>query len=459
MKRNESFLTGSIPKALIKFAIPLMLANILQLLYSTVDLYIVGNFAETSDASAVATASMMMTAITMAVSGFTTGVTVIIGQFAGGKKERDVAGTVGTAAIFFGIMAVILTVPMLVFNHGLVELLNAPAEAVTQTRQYLFICSAGLIFIVGYNLVGGIMRGMGNSTAPLIFVAVASAVNVIADYVLVKIFSMGAAGAAIATVGSQGVSFIFSLAYLKIRGVGFAFSRREIRLHSEYVKKIFKIGGPISLQEFLVNLSFVLITMVINGKGVSASAAAGFVEKILMIVCMPILAFSSSVAAMSANNIGAGNPIRARKCMWTGISICLVIAVLFNIVTFFKGEVLISIFTDDPLVIENGRLYIKSYGLDQIMLSFVFIMNGYFNSCGHSVFTMVHSLITTFALRVPLTIIFSKIATDTLFYIGCSAPISSFVSIVICAVYLSMLKKRQGPLPSVAEQKIQQTEM
>lgn len=442
MQHNEAFLSGSITKALVKFAVPLMLANILQILYSTVDMYIVGKYAATPDISAVSTASMVMTALTMAVNGFTTGVTVLVGQSAGGGKRKEISGTVGTSYFFFLIMAVILTVPMLFLNAPIVSMLNAPAEAVSQTRSYLFICCCGLIFIVGYNLVVSILRGMGNSKAPFLFVAVASVINIIADYILVKIFSMGAAGAAIATVGSQAASFIFSLIYLKAKGAGFTLYREDIRLKGEFVRKIFKVGGPISLQEFLVNLSFVVITTIINRISLSASAAAGIVEKLLVFVCLPIMAMSSAVAAMAANNIGASQPRRAEKCMWRGILICLCITLICNLFTFFKGDMLIGIFTDDPEVIECGRQYIKSYGIDQIMLSFVFIMNGYFNACGYSLFTMLHSLITTFAVRLPLTVLFSGFAGETLLYIGCSAPISSLVSIILCVIFLVYQRKR-----------------
>ena len=268
-------------------------------------------------------------------------------------------------------------------------------------------------------------------------------VNFFGNALLIFGFHMGAAGAAIATVGSQAISFIIALIYLKIKGAGFTLKREDFRLNPVYLKQIVKIGAPIALQEFLVNLSFVLITGIINSFSLGASAAAGIVEKSLMFSCIPIMAFSSSVASMSAHNIGAKMPERATKCMWTGIYICLVITILFNILTFFRGDLVISIFSKDPAIIENGRLYIKSYAFDQIALSFVFIMNGYFNACGHSVFTMVHSLIPTFAIRVPLTIIFSKMAGVTLFHIGLSAPLSSLASIILCVIFLMHQKKKQ----------------
>lgn len=446
MEYNESFLKGSIPKALVKFAIPLMIANILQILYTAIDMYVVGKFAETADISAVSTAGMVMTALTVAISGFAMGISVLVGQYAGAKKSDDIAKTVGTGSVFYIILAVVITIPMLLIARPIVSLLNTPAEAVSQTYEYLFICCAGLIFIMGYNLVCSIMRGMGNSKAPMLFIAVSSVVNIIGDLILVAGFHMGAAGAALATVASQAISFFIGLVYLKVKGAGFEISRKHFRLDITYLKQIAKIGAPIALQEFLVNLSFVLITSIINSFSLGASAAAGIVEKSLMFSCIPIMAFSSSVASMSSHNIGAGKPERAVKSMWTGICICLVVTVLFNILTFFRGDLVISIFSKDPSVIENGRLYIKSYALDQILLSLVFIMNGYFNSCGHSVFTMVHSLITTFAIRVPLTILFSKMEGVTLFHIGLSAPISSFVSAILCIIFLSHLKKKQNTI-------------
>lgn len=442
MQYNESFLKGSIPKALVKFAIPLMIANILQILYTTVDMYIVGRFAETADVSAVATAGMVMTCITMAISGFAMGVSVLVGQFAGARKPDDISKTVGTGIIFYIILAIVITVPILLLARPIVSLLNAPAEAVEQTHSYLTICCSGLVFIMGYNFVCSIMRGMGNSKAPMLFILVSSIVNIIGDIVLVSGFHMGAAGAALATVASQAISFVFALCYFKAKGSGFTLHRADIRLNSEFLKKIVKIGAPISLQEFLVNLSFVFITAIINGFSLGASAASGIVEKTFMFSCIPILAFSSAVASMSSHNIGAGQPERAVKAMWTGIKICLVFTILFNVLTFFRGDLVISIFSKDPDVIENGRLYIKSYAFDQIALSFVFIMNGYFNSCGHSVFTMVHSLITTFAIRVPLVAIISKIAGATLLHIGIAAPLSSLASIIICVIFLAHQKKK-----------------
>lgn len=443
MDYNESLIRDPVPKALTRFAIPLLLANLLQILYSTVDMWIVGRFASTADVSAISTASMLLYVITVTIAGLSTGLTVNVGQFAGARRHRDISRVVGCAIVLFAIIAIGLTIPLLASSGQIVHLLNAPAESVTQTKSYLFICCCGIVFITGYNVVTCILRGIGDSKSPLICVIVSSVVNIIADYILVKVFHMGAAGAALATIGSQLISFVVALTCLIVKK-SIVLHREDVHLSREWCGSIARIGIPISLQEFLVSLSFVLITRVINDFGVAASAAGGIAEKTLNIACMPTIAFSAAVSTMAAQNIGAGQPKRARQSMWTGVFICLAITTAFCCFTFFRGDALIRLFTKDPDVIENGRLYVRFYAFDQMMLSFVFIMNAYFNACGHSVFTMVHSLITTFLLRVPMTILFGRMAGATMMHIGIPAPVSSLVSIIICLVFLTYLKKKDS---------------
>lgn len=446
MEYNESLIRDPIGKALVRFAIPLLLANILQIFYSTVDMYIVSRFGQTADVSAVSTASMLTMVITVTIAGFGTGASVLVGQYAGAKKPDDISKTAGSAIVLFILLSIAILIPLLLLCRPVVALLNAPVGAEQQTYEYLFICLIGMFFVFGYNLITGILRGMGNSKAPLIFVAICSVINIITDYILVKVLQLGAAGAAYATAGSQLASLIISLIYCKIKGAGFVLHRHDIRFNPVYIGKICKIGAPIALQEFLTNLSFVFITAVINNFGIAASAAGGIVEKILTFVIMPTAAFSAAVAAVSAQNIGARQPKRARQAMWTGIGICLCFTFLVAIVTTFRGEWLVGFFSTDPDVIEAGRLYIKSYGLDPVMTSFVFIMNGYFNACGHSVFTMAHSLITTFLIRVPMVYLFGKAVGSTLFHIGIAAPVSSLASIILCVIFLLRVRKKDGLL-------------
>ena len=451
MKYNESFLHGSIAKALVRFAIPLMLASFLQLLYTMTDLFVVGRFAETADVSAVSTSGDIVHAVTTMIIGFTTAVTILIGQFAGAKRPDSIARVVGTSAVFFVGLSAVLTVAMLLLNANMVDWLNTPAEAVPQAREYLRICSWGIVFITGYNVSGSIMRGMGNSKTPLLFVAVACVINIVADILLVAVFGMGAAGAAFATVFSQAGSFVFSLIYFRTKGLGFPFSIRDIRWEGEHAKSLLLIGIPLALQEFLVSISFVLITKVVNSLGLAASAASGIVVKVGSFFSRPTNAFSGAVSAMAAHNIGAGNRARAKKCMLIAAAICAAFAVIVNIFTMTKGAFFIRIFSGDPEVIEKGADFLMTQALDIIVISFVFTMNGYFNACGRSVFTMTHSLITTFCVRVPLAFWFGTFPEHTMRWLGTAAPITSVASVILCIFYIRYLDRHPEKILSVAK--------
>ncbi|MCF0121048.1 MAG: polysaccharide biosynthesis C-terminal domain-containing protein, partial [Oscillospiraceae bacterium] len=214
MRDNDSMLKGSVASALVRFAMPLMLANIFQVLYGAVDLFVVGNFATTADVSGVSTGSIMMNVIFINISALTTGCTVVIGQLTGAKKWEELGKAVGSAIAFFGAIAIGCAVALIAFVNVIIAVLNAPAEAIAQTRAYIVICSAGLPLNIGYTLTSCIMRGRGNSKAPLLFVAVACVVNIVTDLLLVAKFNMGAAGAALATIMSQGFSLLFAIVYL-----------------------------------------------------------------------------------------------------------------------------------------------------------------------------------------------------------------------------------------------------
>lgn len=300
----------------------------------------------------------------------------------------------------------------------------------------------GTIFITGYNVISSIFRGLGNSKTPLVFVAVACAINVILDFVLVKYFHMGAKGAAIATVMAQAGSLLFSLLYIKRRGIGMQFTKTHIRWDGKAIKKITKVGAPIALQETLVSLSFLIITVIINTRGLVASAAVGVVEKLISFLMIPAFSMGAAVAAMVAQNYGATKLDRAKKCMWSGVEVSLAFAVVISVICWFRGDIFTSIFSNDSQVVAQAALYLKTYGLDCILVSFVFNMNGYFNGCGKSLFTMVHSLATTFCIRVPVTMLLNAMAGATLTTIGCAAPLSTLGSLILCLCYLYYLKRQ-----------------
>lgn len=450
MQKNVSLTSGSVFKRLVAFAVPVLLANVLQVLYSTVDLMVVGRFATTGDISGVTISSQIMVMITVGVSGLSTGVTVLMGQYTGARSERDLSKTVGAAVALFGALAAALLIPLLLLNTRIVDAMNTPAEAVSAARSYLLVCTMGIPFLVGYNVTSCIFRGIGDSKTPLKIIAISCVTNIVVDLLLVAVLHMGALGAAIATATSQAVSFTIALLIIRRRGLGFRVFSSDIRPNWKYIGKIGKIGLPISLQETLISFSFLIITYLVNERGVIASAAVGIVEKLIGFTMMPTMAISAAVAAMAAQNFGALQNDRARKTLWSGVLLSLIPATLINLFVLVAPQALPSIFSSEQAVIESAALYLRTYVLDCFFVCIVFNFNSFFASCNRSLFSMAHSLLTTFAIRVPIAYFFARLATSTLLEIGLAAPASSLVSALMCLGYFVILlrKERRSALPA-----------
>jgi len=317
--------------------------------------------------------------------------------------------------------------------------------AVIPTRQYLFACAIGIVFIVGFNIISSIMMGIGDTKTPFLFILIACIINVVLDIILVKFVGLGALGAAIATTAAQVGSVLFSLIYLAKKGLGYSLSRKNFKPEAGMTKKIVKIGGPVAIQNVLVGTSFLFITAIINSMGLQQSAAVGVVEKLINFLFMPSVAFGAAVSTMSAQNIGAGHYGRAKKSLWYGVLMALIPSAIMVVFCQFAGEVLTGIFTGDRAVVLISAEYLRSYVMDCMLVSFIFSVNGYFNSCGYSWFTLLHSVLTTFALRIPLSYIFSLSAGSSLYMIGWSAPLSSVASAVLCFLFLLYIRKRKKP--------------
>ena len=436
MKKGLDLTQGNVPKVLLQFAVPYLLANLLQALYGGADLFVVGQFDDAASVAGVAIGSQVMQTVTGIILGLTTGITVLIGIATGARNHRELASIIGSSVWLFGIIGALLTLVMTAFHNPIALLMHTPAEALTDTEHYLLICSLGIPFIIGYNVVCGILRGLGDSRTPLYFVTLACVINIVLDFVLVGGFHLRAMGAAIATVASQGISFLTALCYLHRRGFQFAFTRRDVRLNGYLSRRVLTLGAPIALQDALINVSFLLITVIVNQMGVIASAALGVVEKIIIFAMLPPMAISSAIAAMTAQNYGAGLTERMNSCLRAGIGMALAFGVTFCAYSQFWPETLTGIFTADPEVIATGADYLHGYSIDCIMVSFVFCINSYFSGQGNSWFPMIHSLIATFFFRIPLSWIFSHTDPSSLFWMGFAPPLSTFVSLLICFWYL-----------------------
>lgn len=443
MNNNTSFTKENVFASLIKFAVPVFAAMFLQSLYGGVDLLVVGQFATTADISGVATGSLVVQTITMVIVGLSMGVTVYIGRKTGMQQSEAAGRAVGAAVAMFAAAALVLTAVMVLFTPFLADMLHTPAEAYRQTIWYIRICGIGMVFVTFYNLLGAVFRGIGDAKTPLVTVCIACVVNIVGDLLFVAALDLGAAGAAIATITAQAVSVFCSLAVIMKKELPFDFSIKYIRFDMHYMSKQFRLGAPIALQEFLVGLSFVVIQTVVNSIDVVASAGVGVAEKVCAFIMLVPSAFSQSMSAFVAQNMGAGKADRAKAALRYGIISSFCAAMVIGSFTFFRGDLLAMIFTDDAAVIAQAHQYLKAYAVDTFLTSFMFCFVGYYNGCGSTMFVMVQGLAGALAVRVPVVLLISRIPSATLFHIGLATPASTFVQIVLCLLFYRYMEKRK----------------
>ena len=447
MKSDKAdFTQGSILKKLVAFMMPVLGALILQAAYGAVDLLVVGRFGSTSGLSAVSTGSQVLNLVTFVVVQFAMGITVLIARYLGEKKPEKIGAVIGGGAIVFTIISVVLFIVMVCFAHPISILMQAPEEAVDLTASYVRICGGGIFFIVAYNLLSAIFRGLGDSKSPLLFVLVACIVNVIGDLALVAGLHMDAAGAAIATVSAQALSVVFAVVLLIKKELPFSIARKNFRLNPQ-CKKFLKIGLPLALQEFLTQVSFLALCAFVNRLGLEASSGYGVACKIVNFAMLVPSALMQSMASFVSQNIGAGKKKRAKKSMFTGIGVGLVVGCLVFALVIFKGDMLAGFFSTDAAVIENGYAYLKGFALETIVTAILFSMVGYFNGNNKTIWVMTQGLIQTLLVRLPLAYFMSIQPNASLTKIGLAAPISTMVGVVLNIgfyVYLNRVEQKSG---------------
>ncbi len=441
MKKMTSLTEGNILRSLIRFAVPVVFALFLQALYGGVDLLVVGQFSHTADVSGVATGSMLLQTVTMIITGMTMGITILVGEKIGEKRPKEAGDAIGGGICLFAVFAVVLTVILVGGAEQIAYLMHAPEQAFYQTVVYIRICGAGAVFIVAYNVLGGVFRGIGDSKTPLLTVMIACVVNIVGDLLLVAVFGMGAAGAALATVAAQGISVFLSFLIIKGKKLPFQFTRKTIRFHKKIIKTELRLGTPVALQELLVGISFLVIQMIVNTFGVVASAGVGVAEKVCMFLMLVPSAYMQSMSAFVAQNMGAGNPARAKQALKCGIATSLAVGVLMAYFAFFHGNILSGIFSNDIQVIEASHSYLKAYAIDCMLTPFLFCFTGYYNGCEKTVFVMLQGIVGAFCVRIPIVYFVSRISGVTLFEIGLGTPASSLVQIILCLIMFLSIEK------------------
>lgn len=431
ISNKSDFTQGNILHKLTLFMLPILGALVLQAAYGAVDLLVVGHFGTTAGLSGVSTGSQVLNLVTFVVTQLAMGVTVLIGRYLGEKHPEQIGAVLGGAAFVFSILAAVLFVVMVVFAQPIAVLMQAPEAALAQTVNYVRICGCGIFFIVAYNLLSAVFRGLGDSRSPLIFVLVACIVNIVGDLVLVAGFGLDAAGAALATVLAQAVSVVCALVMLRRKDLPFTVCRADVRLNPQ-CRKFLSIGLPLALQEFLTQFSFLALCAFVNRLGLEASSGYGVACKIVNFAMLIPSALMQSMASFVAQNVGAGNQRRAKQSMYTGLGIGLVIGCAVFALVFWKGDVLAGLFTKDAAVVANAFAYLKGFAPETIGTAILFTMLGYFNGNNQTVFTMAQGIIQTLLVRLPLAYYMSIQPNANLTNIGIAAPVSTGVGVLLC---------------------------
>lgn len=440
--KNEYDLTsGSALSTLLKFALPFLFASAMQAFYGAVDMFVVGQFTGTSAISAVTIGSQIMQIITSVIIGISMGTTVSIGHHMGKKKYEEAAKTVGNTILLFAGIAIILTPIMIWQADNLALLMDTPLEAMRETIEYVIICSIGIIFIAAYNAIAGILRGMGDSKTPMYFIAVACIVNILLDLLLTGFFNMGVKGVAIATTVAQGVSSITAYFYLRKKGLAFPFSKKHIVWRKKYGFSVLKIGIPIALQDTLIQLSFMAITVIANSRGLVASSAVGVVEKLIQFMFLVPTAMLSAISAITAQNIGAGKKERNKATVKYGIIITAIFGVIVCGYSQIWPETLTAIFSKDVEVIFEGAEYLRTYSIDCILVAVTFCINGYLCGLEKSLIPFIHNTLSIVIVRIPVSYLMSKMFVDSLLPMGIASPLGSLFSIIFLVVYFVLQKK------------------
>lgn len=447
---KHNFTEGGIFGPLLRFALPVLLALFLQAMYGAVDLLVVGQYADKADVSAVATGAHIMMTLTNLVASLAMGATVLLGRQIGEGNAEKGGATVGACIALFGSMGLALTLITVPGAGLLASVMRAPAHDLT--AAYVRICGTGMLVIIAYNLIGSVFRGIGDSMTPLVTVAIACAVNIVGDLLLVAVCHMGAAGAAIATVAAQAISVAISLLLIRRKQLPFRLERQHIRFNKPLMGEVLRLGLPIALSDLLVSMSFLVIQAIVNALGVVPSAGVGVAEKVCAFIMLVPSAFSQAMSAFVAQNAGAGKYDRAVRSLYCGVGLSLAVGAVMSWMSICHGQLLAGIFSNDPEVVAAAADYLKAYGIDCLLTPIFFCAIGFFNGLGRTRFVMAQGIVSAFCVRVPVSYLMSRRVPVSLFWIGMATPFSSMLQIAMCTWYFLTLR-RQGLLRRGFEKK------
>lgn len=441
MERNLT--NGSIWGNIVSFSLPYLLSYFLQTLYGMADLYIVGQFNGTHQITAVSVGSQVMHMLTVMIVGLAMGTTVSIARAVGAGEGRRTSTIVGSTITLFMAVAVAAMALLLVCVNPIVALMSTPEAAVAGTRQYLTICFVGIPFITAYNIISSIFRGLGDSKSPMYFIAVACGANIALDYLFIGVLGMGAAGAALGTVLSQTISVLIALATIRRRRSGLRLEKSDLRLQGAVLRPILRVGVPVALQDGFIQITFIVITIIANRRGLNDAAAVGIVEKVIGMLFLVPSSMLSTVSAISAQNIGAGKHERAAKTLRCAIVICVLFGAAVVLLVQNSAESIVALFDKSPAVVLAGGQYFRGYVWDCIFAGIHFCFSGYFCAYGRSDISFVHNMISIVLVRIPGSYLMSALFVSTLLPMGFAAPAGSLLSVLICLIAFGWLRRHK----------------
>ncbi len=401
--------TGSVGKELLRFSFPFMLSNALQTIYNLVDMVVVGQFVGSSGLSAVSIGGQITWLLCCLAIGYASGGQIFISQLVGAGDRAGVRRTIGTLFSVIAIFSILFTILGIVFHRPLLALLNTPAEAMQQAKDYVVICSAGMFFVYGYNTVSAVLRGMGDSTRPFLFIAIAASLNVILDILFVGPLGMQTAGAALATTLSQAVSFIISIIYLYIRreNFGFDFKPKSFLVDAKTFKSLSYLGLPLTVQTTAINVSMLFVSAGINTYGLVYSSVYGIGGRLQSLMFIITNSISTASASMFGQNLGAGKHDRVKKIFWFGNLYCMIFFVVVTVVCLLAPEPIFRLFTQDDAVVAQAGHF---------MVTLVVMFSGFatmtagialINGIGNGSLSLITALLDGVIVRIGLCILMS----------------------------------------------------
>ena len=439
MERNLT--TGSVAKNLILFSLPYLLSYFLQTLYGMADLFIIGQYEGVASTTAVSVGSQVMHMLTVMIVGLAMGTTVSIGQAVGAGDKRKTSHFIGNTVTLFMAVSVTLTIVLLLLVDPIVSVMSTPAQAVEGTAAYLTVCFIGIPFITAYNIISSVFRGMGDSKTPMYFIAIACVVNIALDYLFMGAMHFGPTGAALGTTLSQAISVIVAFAFIRKKR-SITIERSDLKPSRASMGKLLSIGVPVAMQDGLIQIAFIIITVIANRRGLNDAAAVGIVEKIMSFLFLVPSSMLSAVSALGAQNIGANKPERAIKTLRYAIIITVSFGLIVAVSTQFVADQIVALFTDDAKAIRLGGQYFRGYIWDCMFAGIHFSFSGYFCAIGKSGLSFLHNILAVTLVRVPGAYLTSKLFPATLFPMGLATAGGSLLSVAVCLIAFAILRHK-----------------